>query len=195
MGGINMETNKEIAARILNKPYEEMNETERHVLQHFADKVPISRNIHKDMTDKLTFGQRIADKVASFGGSWPFIIIFMCFLAFWIGLNTFILLNYKKTFDPYPFILLNLFLSMIASLQAPVIMMSQNRQNAHDRIDAAHDYEVNLKSELEIAQLHLKIDEIREKQIAELLDILQFQNKKLEELESTLHAMQSSTQK
>jgi uncharacterized membrane protein len=187
-----MENRKEIAARLLNKPYEEMNATEKHVLQHLSDNEPISRNIQSDIAGKLTFGQKIADKVAAFGGSWPFIIIFLCFLAFWIGLNIFLLITYKKTFDPYPFILLNLFLSMIASLQAPVIMMSQNRQAVHDRADASHDYEVNLKAELEIAQLHLKIDEIREKQMTELLTMLESQNKKLAEMEHTLKALQAS---
>lgn len=178
-----MDIIQEVAEKLLRKPLEMMNETEKHVLEHIREKQPISKNVHKEHTETLTFGQRIADKVASFGGSWPFIIIFGCFLVLWIGVNTYLLINYKKTFDPYPFILLNLFLSMLAAIQAPVIMMSQNRQADHDRLDAMHDYEVNLKAELEIAQLHLKIDEMREQQLNELLALVENLSKRLETME------------
>src|SRR5690606_6651438 len=95
----------------------------------------------------LTFGARLADRMASFGGSWTFILSFLAILAAWIVLNSFILQSRNRAFDPYPYILLNLFLSMIASLQAPIIMMSQNRQACRDRLDASHDYEVNLRAE------------------------------------------------
>jgi uncharacterized membrane protein len=182
---------KEIASKLLNKTFEAMNPVEKHVLEHLTDKEPISRNVHSEMAEKLTFGQKIADKVASFGGSWPFIILFGCFLAFWIGLNTFLLITYKKTYDPYPYILLNLILSMLAAIQAPVIMMSQNRQAAHDRLDATHDYEVNLKSELEIADLHLKIDEIRDKKLADILESLEVQVQKLAELDEIKEKLNS----
>jgi CRP/FNR family transcriptional regulator, cyclic AMP receptor protein len=128
-----------------------------------------ARNANEVIDEELTFGQRLADKIASFGGSWPFIIIFLSMLTVWIIFNS--LLN--KPFDPFPFILLNLFLSMIASLQAPVIMMSQNRANANDRIRAELDYNVNLKAELEIAQLHQKLDGVREELLEAIGVILQ----------------------
>ncbi len=120
----------------------------------------VARNLNEEEEDRLTFGQRIADKVAAFGGSWTFIIIFGCILLSWVSVNTLLLVN--RAFDPYPYILLNLFLSMIAALQAPVIMMSQNRQGQKDRLKADLDYEVNLKAELEVAQLHNKVDNIYE---------------------------------
>jgi CRP/FNR family cyclic AMP-dependent transcriptional regulator len=119
----------------------------------------VSRNANEEEEELLTFGQRIADKVATFGGSWTFIISFGIFLAVWMTFN--VLLG-KRAFDEYPFILLNLCLSTIAALQAPVIMMSQNRQSTKDRLKADLDYEVNLKAELEVAQLHNKVDKIYE---------------------------------
>jgi uncharacterized membrane protein len=119
----------------------------------------VSRNLNVEEEDRLTFGQRIADKVAAFGGSWTFIITFGVFLAIWMGIN--VALG-TKAWDIYPFILLNLMLSTLAALQAPVIMMSQNRQSAKDRLKADLDYEVNMKAELEVAQLHSKVDRIYE---------------------------------
>jgi uncharacterized membrane protein len=119
------------------------------------------RNLNEEEDEQMTFGERIADRVASFGGSWTFIIIFGTFLVGWIILNSVMLL--RKPFDPYPYILLNLFLSMTAAVQAPVIMMSQNRQNIKDRLRADLDYQVNLKSELEVAQLHRKLDHLTER--------------------------------
>ena len=116
-------------------------------------------------------GQRAADAVATFGGSWTFIAIFAAILIAWVGLNSFILVKYDKNFDPYPYILLNLFLSMLAAIQAPIILMSQNRQADKDRLNAEHDYEVNLKAELEIMLLHEKVDLLREGQWGELLAI------------------------
>ena len=120
----------------------------------------VAKNVNEEQEDMMTFGERIADKVAAFGGSWTFIIFFGCILLSWVGLNTVAL--HDKGFDPYPYILLNLFLSMLAALQAPVIMMSQNRQSSKDRLKADLDYEVNLKAELEVAQLHNKVDKIYE---------------------------------
>ncbi|HKD78319.1 MAG TPA: DUF1003 domain-containing protein [Candidatus Angelobacter sp.] len=121
----------------------------------------VSRNPNVEEQEMLTFGQRVADKVATFGGSWTFIIIFGVILAVWVILNSSALL--AKHFDPYPYILLNLFLSMIASIQAPVIMMSQNRQAAKDRLKSDLDFEVNLKAEMEVAHLHRKVDHIYER--------------------------------
>jgi CRP/FNR family transcriptional regulator, cyclic AMP receptor protein len=121
----------------------------------------VSRNPNIEEEEMLTVGQRIADKVATFGGSWTFIIIFGVILGIWVVLNTSAL--FSKHFDPYPYILLNLFLSMIAAIQAPVIMMSQNRQAAKDRLKSDLDYEVNLKAEMEVAHLHSKVDHIYER--------------------------------
>ena len=121
----------------------------------------VSRNPNLEEEERLTFGQRIADKVATFGGSWTFIIIFAVILAVWVVINSTAL--FAKHFDPYPYILLNLFLSMIASVQAPVIMMSQNRLSSKDRLKSDLDYEVNLKAELEVAHLHRKVDHIYER--------------------------------
>ena len=123
----------------------------------------------------------MADKIAQFGGSWTFILSFLAVLAGWVVLNTILVAKRGSTFDPYPYILLNLFLSMLASLQAPVIMMSQNRQALKDRSDAAHDYEVNLKAEIEIRQLHEKLDDIREKRWE---DLVQMQREQIEYLKA-----------
>ena len=120
----------------------------------------VARNLNEEEEDQMTFGERIADRVATFGGSWTFIMLFGSFLASWIILN--VLLG-KHEIDPFPYILLNLFLSMIAALQAPVIMMSQNRQSTKDRLKADLDYQINLKSELEVAQLHRKLDHLTER--------------------------------
>ncbi len=116
----------------------------------------IVRNVNVEEEERKTFGQRIADRVAAFGGSWTFILGFLAMIVVWMIINTAILRS--KAFDAYPYILLNLVLSCLAALQAPVIMMSQNRQSAKDRLQADSDYEVNLKAELEIANLHKKID-------------------------------------
>jgi CRP/FNR family transcriptional regulator, cyclic AMP receptor protein len=121
----------------------------------------VSRNPNVEEQERLTFGQRVADKVAMFGGSWPFIILFGVIMVVWVTLNSTALLS--RHFDPYPYILLNLFLSMIAAIQAPVIMMSQNRQVSKDRLKSDLDYEVNLKAEMEVSHLHRKIDHIYER--------------------------------
>src|SRR5438270_1776445 len=120
----------------------------------------VTRNVNVEEEERLTFGQRVADKVATFGGSWTFIILFGSVLVSWVIVNGVLLVGHP--FDPFPFILLNLFLSMLAALQAPVIMMSQNRQSSKDRLKSDMDYEVNLKAELEVAQLHSKVDRIYE---------------------------------
>jgi CRP/FNR family transcriptional regulator, cyclic AMP receptor protein len=120
----------------------------------------VTRNLNEEEEDQMTFGERIADRVASFGGSWTFIMLFGTFLVGWIVLQ--VMLG-KREIDPFPYILLNLFLSMIAALQAPVIMMSQNRQSTKDRLKADLDYQINLKSELEVAQLHRKLDHLTER--------------------------------
>ena len=150
-------------------------EPEQRVIHHYGERLPISRNTNREFEKKLTFGQRLADTVATFGGSWLFIIIFAATLLSWVLLNSFILARRGDSFDPYPYILLNLFLSMLAAIQAPVILMSQSRQAEKDRVDAAHDYEVNLKAELEILSLHEKLDELSEKKWVELILLQQEQ--------------------
>lgn len=155
---------------------------EKRVLESILKHTIISRNTHREFYDDRTLGERVADRVAIFGGSWTFIIIFGTVLAAWVILNSYVLSRYGETFDPYPYILLNLFLSMLAAIQAPIIMMSQNRQAAKDRLQAAHDYEVNLKAELEIRRLHEKVDELREKKWLELLEIQERQIQILEQL-------------
>jgi uncharacterized membrane protein len=166
------ESVKLLAQRLLEKDFSDIPARERRVIERVAKRVAVSRD-PADI-EESTFGQRLADKVASFGGSWTFLIIFATILAVWVLIN---ILMATKAFDPYPYILLNLFLSMLASIQAPIIMMSQNRQSAKDRIQATHDYEVNLKAEIEIMALHDKLDELRNKDLAELIQHLKFAQK------------------
>jgi uncharacterized membrane protein len=154
---------------------EEAGESEQRVIERLTQRLHISRNTAQEFEETLTLGQRLADRIAIFGGSWTFILIFLSVLLAWIVLNTLVLTQFAKPFDPYPYIFLNLILSMLAALQAPVIMMSQNRYAAKDRVVAQHDYEVNLKSELEILALHQKIDTLREQQWAELVAMQQEQ--------------------
>jgi uncharacterized membrane protein len=164
-------------------------EREHRVVQHFGERRHISHDTNLEFEKKLTFGQRLADRVAAFGGSWTFIIIFAVILLAWVLLNALILAQHSNPFDPYPYILLNLFLSMLAAIQAPVILMSQNRQGVKDRLDAAHDYEVNLKAELEILSLHEKIDELREMKWAELITMQQEQIRLLTQLMKERHPL------
>lgn len=135
----------------------------RRVIEGIEDRQPISQDAHELAEREDSFGDRLADSVARVGGSWLFIGLFFLFLTLWTGLNTF-LLTRGEAFDPYPFIFLNLVLSMLAAIQAPVIMMSQNRQAEKDRIAAAHDYEVNLRSEIEIMAMQQKLDKLRGEQ-------------------------------
>ena len=136
------------------------------------------RNPNVEFEEQMTFGQRVADRVATFGGSWTFIGIFLLAMLIWMMINTLT----RRPFDPYPFILLNLCLSCLAALQAPVIMMSQNRQAAKDRLMASSDYEVNLRTEMELSRLHVRFDELREKQWAEMVEMQRHQIELLERL-------------
>ncbi len=165
---------------LLHRQWRNLSAREKKVIEYFVNRSHLSHDVNTEFDNELTFGERIADKVATFGGSWTFIIIFGAILSSWVFINSFLLLN--RAFDPYPYILLNLFLSMIAALQAPIIMMSQNRQSARDRLDAAHDYEINLKAELEIRSLHEKLDVLREQKWLELLEIQQKQIELLERI-------------
>ena len=172
----------EIAEKLFRTKFEQLEEREKKIILHLAGKKPISRNVAKTFSDELTFGQRLADRVATFGGSWTFISIFGAVLFLWILLNFLLLMKLGRTFDPYPYILLNLVLSMLAAVQAPIILMSQNRAAEKDRLSAEHDYEVNLKAELEIMALHDKVDLLREKQWGELISIQQEQMRLLGQL-------------
>ena len=178
---MNNQSQEQIKEFLVEK-FETLSKRERDFVHRIVERRHITRDTNKEFDDQLTFGQRVADKVATFGGSWTFIIIFASILVIWVILNSVVLAKYKDSFDPYPYILLNLFLSMIAAIQAPVIMMSQNRQATKDRLDAAHDYEVNLKAELEIANLHEKLDELRDKQWVELVEMQQEQIRLLTKL-------------
>ena len=174
---------RDTAQKLFNAEYEKLTKQEKHVAHHITERTPISENVVQDYSEQLTFGQKMADKVASFGGSWMFIIIFMVVLVSWIILNSFILIKLSNSsFDPYPYIFLNLILSMLAAIQAPIILMSQNRQAYKDRLNTEHDYEVDLKAELEIIGLHEKIDSLKENQWKELILIQEEQLRLLRQL-------------
>ncbi|GLH73395.1 hypothetical protein GETHLI_18970 [Geothrix limicola] len=166
-----MKKAQEVASKLMGSAYESLDERAQKVARHVAEGKHIARNVTQDYEKGTTFGQRAADRVASFGGSWIFVGLFAAVMLLWVGLNAFLVMSRGKTFDPYPYILLNLFLSMLAAIQAPVILMSQNRHSEKDRLNAEHDYEVNLKAELDIMLLHEKMDLLREKQWEELLAI------------------------
>ena len=149
-----------LANSLLGSPYKDLEKQEQSVIDSIAEAEPIAENVNELFHEQLSFGQRLADKISSFGGSWTFIIIFLTVLVSWMAINSFFLVSPKEPFDPYPYILLNLMLSTIAALQAPVIMMSQNRNTAKDRLDITENYKVSLKTDLEILRLHQKIDEL-----------------------------------
>jgi uncharacterized membrane protein len=184
---------EDVAEKLLGMPYASLDERTQKVARHIAGRKHIARNTAKEFDENVTLGQRAADAVATFGGSWTFIILFAVILVVWIGLNSYVLVRYDKSFDPYPYILLNLFLSMLAAIQAPIILMSQNRQEEKDRLNAEHDYEVNLKAELEIMLLHEKVDLLREGQWSELLAIQKEQLKLLSDLMQKTSAAESGT--
>jgi uncharacterized membrane protein len=142
-------------------------ETERRIVTRAAKRLATAEDPNRKFDSEARLGDRLADRVARFGGSWSFIVGFLVFLIVWALLNT--LVNHANAVDPYPFVFLNLILSMLAAIQAPIIMMSQNRQSYKDRQMATHDYEVNLKAEIEIMSLHDKLDALRAQQLTELL--------------------------
>ncbi|GLS21547.1 cyclic nucleotide-binding protein [Labrys miyagiensis] len=160
---------RQLAKQLLKTGFDQLSDRERRVITGVAKRTQISRDANRAFEEKLTLGDRLADRVATFGGSWTFITIFLAVLVAWILFNSVILAWPVAAFDPYPYIFLNLILSMLAALQAPIIMMSQNRQAARDRVAAGLDYEVNLKAELEIMALHEKLDQIRSQHLAEML--------------------------
>ena len=164
----------------LEAEYEKLSELEHSVVSKITRRGRVSKLVHEDMNTQMTVGERVADKVAQFGGSWGFIGLFGGILVAWMIVNAWVLARHP--FDPYPFILLNLVLSTLAALQAPVIMMSQNRQAHKDRRHAQQDYEVNLMAEIEIRDLHDKLDSLRFKQWHELWHIQKRQIELLEHL-------------
>ena len=175
-------------ANFRSKRVRDMLEKERGELTVLEDEVVASLHLHDTLVNNieekiesdLTFGESMADNVASFGGSWKFIFLFSFIIVFWILFNLYSAFN--TPFDPYPFILLNLVLSCLAAMQAPIIMMSQNRQASKDRSRAIHDYQINLKSELEIRHLHEKMDHLLSQQWERLVEIQQLQLELLTDL-------------
>jgi len=149
-----------LAKALLGMQYGDLSVQEKRVIDSIANKAPLPENINEIFERDLTFGERLADKVSAFGGSWTFIFIFLGIMTLWIAGNSYWLLQ-AQTFDPYPYILLNLILSTLAALQAPIIMMSQNRQAEKDRLKVEANYAVSLKSDLEIMRLHEKIDTLQ----------------------------------
>ena len=149
---------EQLAIELLGKSLDQLEAEEAKVLHHIHHVQRTSRDVREIVDEQATFGEHMSDKVAAIGGSWKFIMVFAAVLLGWMLLNTEILGKLGRAFDPYPFIFLNLMLSTVAAIQAPIIMMSQNRQSTKDRIAAAHDYEVNLRAELEIMRLHAKVD-------------------------------------
>jgi uncharacterized membrane protein len=164
----------------LEAEYQKLSELEQAVVSKITRRGRVSKLVHQDFDSQMTFGDRIADQVAQFGGSWRFIGIFAVIIIVWMAVNSFLIA--RRPFDPYPYILLNLVLSTLAALQAPVIMMSQNRQAHKDRMQANQDYEINLMAEIEIRDLHDKLDSLRFKQWHELWHIQKRQIELLEHL-------------
>ena len=162
-----------------------LGELDREVLESIDSGLPVAEDVEAVFEERRGFGERASDVLASFGGSWPFIILLLLVLAAWIAVNA--LRGTASAFDPYPFILLNLVLSCIAALQAPIIMMSQRRQEARDRLQAENDYKVNLKAELEIRHLHEKLDHQLQRQWERLAEIQRVQIELLEELAADPH--------
>jgi uncharacterized membrane protein len=172
-------------ATLLKQENAEISEMEEQVIESIAKNELLSKDLEEELSKDLTRGQRVADRIASFGGSWTFILFFFLFLFLWMATNIFVLV--RKPFDPYPFILLNLILSCIAAIQAPVIMMSQNRKEEKDRKRSQNDYKVNLKAELEIKLLHEKIDHMIIHQNQRMLEIQQLQTDYLDDILKALN--------
>src|SRR5215813_11708609 len=171
---------KDYVKEVLEEEIGELSALDHEVIQSLEQHEILSADISRQFERKLTFGEHLSDRIAEFGGSWKFLISFGAVLLFWIALNGVVLVT--RAFDPYPFILLNLILSCLAAAQAPIIMMSQNRAEARDRLRAENDYKVNLKAELEIRHLHEKLDHLLRRQYNRLFEIQQLQIELLEEI-------------
>lgn len=159
----------QLARHLLESGLAGLSEREQRVILLVARRRRVTQDVNTVLADRQTFGERLADQVARLGGSWGFISVFSGMLVVWVVVNTVVLARFGGGFDPYPYIFLNLILSMVAALQAPVILMSQNRQAARDRLAASMDYEINLKAEVEIMGLHDKLDRIRLEHLEEML--------------------------
>ena len=162
-----------LAQQLLKSGFDRFSERERRVITAIASRHHVTQNVNEALSERHNWRERLSDRVARFGGSWTFITIFIGVLIAWVFVNTIALPGYLQTFDPYPYIFLNLILSMVAALQAPIILMSQNRQAMRDRLAASLDYEVNLKAEIEIMALHDKLDQFRLGRLEELIIDLQ----------------------
>jgi uncharacterized membrane protein len=173
-----------VARRWMGRSLDLLKPGERRVIESAISQTTIARDVNQSVASSSSLGDRLADSIARIGGSWSFILGFLAFLAAWVVLNT-ILLS-REAFDPYPFIFLNLVLSMVAALQAPIIMMSQNRAAERDRIDAGHDYEINLKAEIEILALHEKVDAMRVEENARMETMLEAILERMTALEQRL---------
>ena len=174
------EFRKDYVKEVLQDEIGELSTLDNEVIESLHQHEILSSDINKQFERKLTFGEWLSDRIASFGGSWRFIILFGVVLVVWIILNGIFLMN--RGFDPFPFILLNLILSCLAAMQAPIIMMSQNRAELRDRLRSENDYKINLKAELEIRHLHEKIDHLLRRQYNRLFEIQQIQIELLEEI-------------
>ena len=182
---IDLEREK-LSRDLLGEGYADLDEAEREVIDEMAREEPTVENIVEDFDEQAGFWDRAADRVAAVGGSWSFIFGFGAVMAIWVVLNVALLKPFHLEFDPFPFIFLNLLLSTVAAIQAPVIMMSQNRQAMKDRAAAEHDYSVNLRAELEIMSLHDKLDALHTTRLQELLAA---QAKTLEQLRTDVAAL------
>jgi uncharacterized membrane protein len=171
---------RDYVKEVLEDEIGELSALDQEVVESLQAHEILSSDISKQFEKKLTFGERLSDRIAAFGGSWTFIIFFSVVLLLWVVANSFLLAT--QAFDPYPYILMNLVLSALAALQAPIIMMSQNRTESRDRLRGENDYKVNLKAELEIRHLHEKIDHLLRRQYNRLFEIQQIQIELLEEL-------------
>lgn len=165
----------ELARQLLESGFDRFSDREKRVITRIAGRLHVTRDVNRAIEANATFSDRLADRVARFGGSWTFIVIFIAIMALWAIINTAVLSRYVLAFDAYPYIFLNLILSMVAALQAPVILMSQNRQAERDRVAASLDYEVNLKAEIEIMNLHEKLDQMRIGHLEEMINVQQRQ--------------------
>ena len=163
----------DLVLRTLEQSNRDISKLEQDVARSIEEKSPVSEDVSEEFEEKLHMGDKLADRLAEFGGSWKFIILFFMFIGLWVIINAYYL--YNGPFDPYPFILLNLFLSMLAAIQAPIIMMSQNRQEARDRLRSEYEYKVNLKAELEIQQLNEKMDHLLKSQWKKMMEVQQTQ--------------------
>src|SRR5882724_1362408 len=174
------EFRKDYVKEVLQEEIGELSALDQEVIESLHQHEILSSDLSKQFERKLTFGERLSDHIAEFGGSWKFLITFGAVIVVWIGANVALLAT--RAFDPYPFILLNLILSCLAAVQAPIIMMSQNRAEARDRLRGENDYKINLKAELEIRHLHEKIDHLLRRQYNRLFEIQQIQIELLEEI-------------